>query len=221
MSEPSAPDPLPLVQKHFPGLAPARMARLGRLAALVREWNDRVNLVSRKDIEHLEEHHLLHSLAIARVLRPAPGALIADLGTGGGFPGLPLAVMYPECRFTLVDSIAKKARAVEDIAGALGLAYVRVINARAETIRGPFDFVLGRAVAALPQFLAWAAPLLRPGSKGEPSNGVFYFKGSLYREEIAGLRCPPPRVWPLDEMYPESEYFQEKFLLHFSAPLEI
>ncbi len=221
MAETTAPDPLPLVRKHFPALPPDRLEKLGRLAALARAWNDCVNLVSRKDIGHLEEHHLLHSLAIARVLRPAPGALIADLGTGGGFPGLPLAVLYPECRFTLVDSIIKKGRVVEEIATVLGLSNVSVVTARAETIRERFDFVLGRAVAALPQFLAWAAPLLRPGSKGEPSNGVLYFKGTLYREETAGLRGAPPRVWPLDEMYPESEYFREKFLLHFPAPLEI
>jgi 16S rRNA (guanine527-N7)-methyltransferase len=221
MTEPLRPDPLPLVQEFFPAFVPDVSERLGRLSACVRAWNERVNLVSRKDVEHLEEHHLLHSLAIARVWRPAAGALVADLGTGGGFPGLPLAVVYPECRFTLVDSVAKKARAVEDVVSALGLRNVRVVAARAETLRGPFDYVLGRAVTALPQFLGWAAPLLRPGRDGEPANGVLYFKGTLYREEIAGLKCGAPKAWPLGEMYPEREYFAEKFLLHFAAPVRV
>ncbi|HEX9785166.1 MAG TPA: 16S rRNA (guanine(527)-N(7))-methyltransferase RsmG, partial [Opitutaceae bacterium] len=213
------PDDLPLVQNRFPGLPSEQLRQLGRLVALLRDWNERVNLVSRKDVGHLEEHHLLHSLAIFQVLRPEAGVRFADLGTGGGFPGLPLAVVYPECRFTLVDSIAKKARAVEEIAAAVGLGNVQVVTARAEKISGRFDYVLRRTVATLPQFLRWASPLLRTGSAGESSNGVFYLKGTLYREEIAGLRCAPPTAWELEKMLPGLEYFREKFLLHFPAPL--
>lgn len=211
-------DPLPLVRRYFPQLAPERLARLARLAALVREWNARLNLISRRDIENLEERHLLHSLAVAHILRPAAGARILDLGTGGGFPGLPVAIAFPECAFTLVDSIAKKTRAVETIATKLGLENVRVITARAESVRDRADFVLGRAVAALPDFLRWAAPLARSGNAGEPANGILYFKGSRYLEELPAVHCRPTTVWNLHEIFPEP-FFAEKFLLHFAAPV--
>lgn len=212
------PDPLPLVRELLPELPDEILAQLGRLAALVRGWNERVNLVSRKDVEQLEEHHLVHSLTAARVLRPAAGARLVDLGTGGGFPGLPLAIVFPEAEFTLVDSIAKKARAVTDIAAALGLANVRVLTERAEKVRARFDFVLGRAVAPLPEFLRWAAPRVREGTAGAPANGVFYFKGTLWREELAGSPCQPTTVWPLHDFAPRP-FFEGKFLLHFAAPL--
>jgi 16S rRNA (guanine527-N7)-methyltransferase len=208
------------VRAHVPGLGDAPLARLASLAALVRDWNERVNLVSRKDVEHLEEHHLLHSLLAARVWRPAPGARAVDLGTGGGFPGLPLAIVFPEVRFTLVDSIAKKARAVADMAAALELGNVRVLSVRAEAVRDRFDYVLGRAVAPLPEFLRWAAPLLRPRAAGEPPNGILYFKGTLWREELAGARTQPGMVWPLHRLVPRP-YFEEKFLLHFPAPVHL
>lgn len=212
------PDPLPLVREYFPDLPVAVRDKLGRLTALVRVWNDRVNLVSRKDIEHLEEHHLLHSLLAAKYLRPAAGAHLADLGTGGGFPGLPLAIVYPESKFTLVDSIAKKARAVDDMANALELRNVRVVTERAEKLRDRFDYVLGRAVTALPEFLRWSAPLLRPGEKGSPANGVLYFKGTLWQEELVDSTCQPAQVWPLSDAAPRP-YFEGKFLLHFPAPV--
>ena len=210
------PDPLPLVREFLPELPAATLERLGRLTTLVRAWNERVNLVSRKDVEHLEEHHLLHSLLATKVLRPAPGAHVADLGTGGGFPGLPLAIVFPNVKFTLIDSIAKKARAVDDMAAALELRNVRVMTERAEKIRDRFDYVLGRAVAPLPEFLRWSAPLLRRGEKGSLTNGVLYFKGTLWREELAGAKTQPSTVWPLHDFAPR-EYFAEKFLLHFAA----
>jgi 16S rRNA (guanine527-N7)-methyltransferase len=214
---PTPPDALPLVREHIPGLAEAQLVQLGRLAVLVRNWNERVNLVSRKDVEHLEEHHILHSLLAVRLWRPASGGRIVDLGTGGGFPGLPLAIVHPECRFTLVDSIAKKGRAVADMAAALELANVRVLCLRAEAVRDRFDFVFGRAVAPLPEFLRWAAPLVRPGAAGEPANGVFYFKGTLWREELAGATVQPASVWSLHDLAPRT-FFEGKFLLHFPAP---
>lgn len=213
-----SPDPLPLVRKFLPELSAATLAQLGRLTALTRAWNERVNLVSRKDVEHLEEHHLLHSLLAAKVLRPAAGANLADLGTGGGFPGLPLAILYPDARFTLVDSVAKKGRAVDSMAAALELRNVRVVTERAEKLRDRFDYVLGRAVTALPEFLRWSAPLLRPGAKGSLANGVLYFKGTLWREELAGSSCQPATVWTLSD-FSSRPYFAEKFLLHFPAPI--
>jgi len=126
--------------------------------------------------------------------------------------------VFPEAKFTLVDSIAKKGRAVDDMAAALELRNVRVIVARAEKLRDRFDYVLGRAVTNLPEFLRWSAPLLRTGEKGSLANGVLYFKGTLWREELAGTKTQPAAVWDLHEVAPR-EYFAEKFLLHFAAPL--
>lgn len=209
---------LPLVRAHFPELPEGTVVQLGRLAAAVRTWNDRINLISRKDAENVEEHHVLHALTMTKVLRPAAGASFADLGTGGGFPGLVLAIVFPQCRFTLVDSVGKKIRAVEAMAAELGLGNVRGQAVRAETVREKFDYVTGRAVTALPTFLGWARPLLRPGQKGLPANGVLYFKGTLWREELAGGIVQPAEVWPLDRWVPR-EFFAGKFLLHFAAPL--
>lgn len=219
MPELPPPDSLPLVKEFFPALTSAQLEQLGRLTALVRAWNERVNLVSRKDVEHLEEHHLLHCLCAARVVRFAAGAHVVDVGTGGGFPGLPLAILNPLAKFTLVDSVAKKARAVEDVAAALELKNVRVLTERAEKLRDRFDTVLGRAVAALPEFLRWTAPLLRIGKKGELANGVLYFKGTLWREELGASRLQPTQIWDLHEFVPRP-YFEEKFLLHFAAPVK-
>jgi len=218
MAETHASMDLPLVREYFPELPEATVARLGRLGAGVRTWNERLNLVSRKDAENLEERHLLHSLTMTKVLRPAAGASFADIGTGGGFPGLVLAVVYPECRFTLIDSVAKKIGAVMALADELGLRNVRGLPVRAETVREKFDYVTGRAVTALPAFLGWARPLLRPGRAGAPANGVLYFKGTLWREELAGGAVQPTAVWPLDAWVPR-EFFAEKFLLHFAAPI--
>lgn len=209
---------LTTVHRFFPELGEKQLQGLKHLHALVREWNDRVNLISRKDVENLEVHHLLHSLAIARVLKPAAGTRFADIGTGGGFPGLPLALLFPECQFTLIDSIAKKGRVVEAMAEELELPNVRVITRRAENIRGRYDFVLGRAVTALPKFLGWAAPLLSKGNSGSIVNGILYFKGTLYREELAGAKTQPETVWALDDFFP-LPYFEDKFLLHFPAPI--
>lgn len=218
MLDEPVPDALPQVQQYFPALSAEQMAQLGRLTALVRHWNDRVNLISRRDIAQLELHHLLHSLAIARVWKAAPGAAVVDVGTGGGFPGLPLAIAYPDCHFTLVDSVAKKTRAVAAMVDALRLTNVRVITGRAENLPGKFDYALGRAVTALPSFLNWVAHLLRPGAAGDPANGVFYFKGTLYESELSDTPHQPTCVWPLRLIF-DDPHFAEKFLLHFTAPL--
>ncbi len=214
------PDPLPLVRQHLPAITTEQLTLLGRLTALVRAHNERVNLISRKDVEHIEEHHLLHCLAATRVLKLAAGARVADVGTGGGFPGLPLAILYPQARFTLVDSVAKKGRAVYEVAEALGLDNVHVITERAEKLRERFDYVLGRAVAALPEFVGWTAGLLQPGRKGEPANGILYFKGTMWREELAAHALRPACVWDLHELVPRP-YFEDKFLLHFPAPVTL
>ena len=209
---------LPLVREYFPELSEDIVVQLGRLVGLVKEWNRRLNLISRKDAENIEERHLLHSLLMTKVLRPAKGAKFADIGTGGGFPGLALAIVYPECEFALVDSVVKKITAVEAMVQELGLTNVRGLPVRVESIKEKCDFVTGRAVAALPRFLDWTRPLLRRGGQGSPANGVLYFKGTLWREELAESKVQPAEVWPLDEWIPR-EFFEEKFLLHFPAPI--
>ena len=220
MSDVIEPMSLPMVREYFPEMAEETVVQLGRLGACVRSWNERINLISRKDADHIEEHHLLHALTMTKVLRPAPGATFADLGTGGGFPGLALAIVYPQCRFTLVDSVGKKITAVTAMADELGLRNVRGLAVRAETIHEKFDYVTGRAVTALPAFLGWARPLLRPGTQGQPDNGVLYFKGTLWREELAGGAVQPASVWPLDA-WVNRPFFAEKFLLHFRAPIGV
>jgi len=213
VAAPTAPLDLPLVREFFPELGEAVIGQLGRLASSVLAWNTRLNLISRKDSAHIEEHHLLHALTLTRVLRPLAGARFADLGTGGGFPGLVLATCYPQCRFTLVDSVGKKIAAVGDIARELGLRNVVARAQRAETLSEKFDYVTGRAVTALPTFLSWARPLLKTPA---PNGGIYYFKGTLWREELAGAAVQPASVWPLDAWIPRP-FFAEKFLLHFPA----
>ena len=209
---------LPLVREYFSELSEDTVVQLGRLGALVRSWNERLNLISRKDAENIEERHLLHSLLMTKVLKPAAGTTFADIGTGGGFPGLALAIVYPECEFALIDSVVKKIKAVDAMFEELGLTNVRGMPVRAESIKETFDYVTGRAVTALPRFFDWSRPLLKPSQAGSPANGVLYFKGTLWREELAESKVQPASVWPLDKWVPR-EFFAEKFLLHFPAPI--
>ncbi|NLZ19972.1 MAG: 16S rRNA (guanine(527)-N(7))-methyltransferase RsmG [Bacteroidales bacterium] len=185
------------------------------MIALYREWNERINVVSRKDIDALYEHHILHSLAIAEyVNRHYPGgfdgASVLDLGTGGGFPGIPLATEFPQARFTLCDSIGKKVKVAQAVTDALGLQNVRCVNARAETLPGPFDWVVSRAVTSLDNFYPWV--------KGKFHRSILYLKGGDVNAEISELmrKCRVPggniRVWPIDEWL-EDEYFAEKFVI--------
>lgn len=211
MTNDSIPE-LPLIRRYFPELTDDQHSQLGRMAEALREWNGHVNLISRKDIENLEERHILHSLAIAKAWQPAAGTAIADVGTGGGLPGLPLAIVFPECRFTLIDFVGKKANAVDDIVGQLGLKNVEVIAERAENIHAKFDAILGRAVAKLPQFLECAMPLLK---KRSVDHSVFYFKGTHYREELADHPIQPVQIWELSQFF-EEPFFVEKFLLRFA-----
>lgn len=212
--------PLPLVRRYFPAASDEQYEKLCHLGEVVREWNEYVNLISRKDIENLEERHILHSLAIARVWMsedhaPAAGTTVADLGTGGGFPGTPLAILFPEVEFTLIDFVGKKAHAVNDMTGTLGLANVEVVCERAENITQHFDIVLGRAVSRIPQFLESATPLLKRDSQKSQAHGIYYFKGTHFREELADHPTQPTHVWELNTFF-EEPFFAEKFLLQFS-----
>lgn len=201
-------------QAVVPWLKDAQVDRLAALAALIRSWNERLNLISRKDIESLETHHLTHALLVARLVPLPPRIRVLDVGTGGGLPGLPLAICFPQVQFFLCDSVEKKTRAVREMVGELGLKNVEVVHKRAETLESRWEFVLGRAVTALPQFLGWITKNLRPGGTPELPNGVLYLKGTRYLEELEPLGLSPFRVHDLGAAC-EDPYFQEKFLLHF------
>ena len=186
---------LSFVRETFPSLTPAQEAQFAALDGLYREWNGRINVISRKDIDNLYDHHVLHSLAVL------------DLGTGGGFPGIPLAILFPGARFTLCDSVGKKTLVAAEVAKGVGLANVRVVNARAESLPDRFDFVVSRAVASLTDFYPWV--------KGKFSRSILYLKGGDLNEEIAALmgrfRLPKGSVstWPVDAWLADP-YFEGK-----------
>jgi len=175
-----------LVEKYFGAeLSLLQRERFARLDELYGEWNGRINVVSRKDIGQLQLRHVLHSLAIARVCRFAPGARVLDVGSGGGFPGIPLAIMFPEAHFTLCDSIGKKVKVIEAVAQALGLENATPLVARAESVPGRFDYVVSRAVAPLAELLRWTADKVDAGQRGTLPNGMLCLKGGDLAAELA------------------------------------
>ncbi len=172
------------IASHFQNLSLEQFAQFDRLDGLYRSWNEKINVISRKDIDHLYLHHVLHSLAIARFISFKPGTKVADAGTGGGFPGIPLAIFFPEVEFTLVDSIAKKIKVVEAIAAEIGLTNVKARWDRVENLNEKFDFVVSRAVTSLPEFIGWVRKLITPGGFNDIPNGVIYLKGGDLDEEL-------------------------------------
>lgn len=202
--------------RYFDDFTPRQLEQFRMLEPLYRDWNEKINVISRKDIDSLYEKHVLHSLSIAAVFPFAPGTAILDLGTGGGFPGIPLAIFFPEVEFLLADSIAKKLKVVEAVAAALELTNVKTRHTRAEEIRDrKFDFVVSRAVAPLKELWRWSKPVLhnRPKDPEAPfKQGLICLKGGDLAAEIqeSGTR---PRLMDIHEIFPE-EYFREKYLLY-------
>ncbi|MEE2771285.1 MAG: 16S rRNA (guanine(527)-N(7))-methyltransferase RsmG [Bacteroidota bacterium] len=192
-----------LIRKYFPNLTPDQLEKFGKLEDLYKDWNLKINVVSRKDIDELYIRHVLHSLGIARLQQFKDGSRIMDVGTGGGFPGIPLAILFPEVQFTLVDSIGKKIKVVNEVSEGLGLTNVRTFNQRVEEIHEQFDFIVSRAVAAMPTFVHWTKGKIAKENKHERRNGIIYLKGGDLEEELQAYRTA--------EVYELSDYFEESF----------
>lgn len=202
-----------IIRKYFSEFTQEQDRQLSALGDLYAEWNQKINVISRKDMEHFYLHHVLHSLAIAARFEFGEGDEVMDLGTGGGFPGIPLAIFFPKTQFLLVDSINKKLKVINGIAESIGLTNVSTRHTRAEEIKDrKFDTVVSRAVAPLGELWRWSKPLLRQKKPDSPSpNGLVCLKGGDLTQEIASSECKP-FVWEIQKMFPE-EYFNEKFLL--------
>lgn len=201
-----------IISKYFPDLDSDKNEKFSRLADLYSVWNTKINVISRKDIDHLYERHVLHSLAIARYLDFDIGTSIMDAGTGGGFPGIPLAIMFPYAKFTLVDSIGKKVKVVEEVSAALELDNVKVINERVEKVNQSFDFIVSRAVTDLPKFYNWVRNKIRRKGFNEKSNGVIYLKGGNIETEIKNI--PLKRTIVNLSDYFDEDFFETKKLVH-------
>jgi len=199
------------ILKYFPELSEKQINQFSLLQDLYQDWNSKINVISRKDIEMLYERHVLHSLAIAKVISFS-GADILDVGTGGGFPGMPLAIMFPESRFHLVDSIGKKITVVKEIASALQLKNVSAQQIRAEQINANYDFVVSRAVTAFPEFYNWVKNNIKKQSKGTLKNGILYLKGGDLDEELKDFKSRI-RIFNISEYFTES-FFETKKVIY-------
>lgn len=205
-----------ILQKYFKDLSPKQIQQFSQLGELYREWNAKINVISRKDIDNLYTNHILHALAIAKVIQFKEGTKILDLGTGGGFPGIPLAIFFPQVKFYLVDSIAKKIKVVNAIGEALGLENVRAEQKRAEKVKEQFDFVTVRAVARLESLMIWTKRLIHQNDKNDLTNGILALKGDFpqLKEEIASVRQRKQITkYDLSDLF-EEEFFETKCLLH-------
>jgi 16S rRNA (guanine527-N7)-methyltransferase len=177
-----------ILTKYFPDLSSEQIQQFGQLEELYTFWNAQINVISRKDTDNFYTHHVLHSLGIAKICEFKPGSSILDIGTGGGFPGIPLAILFPETSFVLVDSIGKKIKVVNEVAQALGLTNVTSYHARAEEIKGDFDFIVSRAVTQMPIFLTWVKGKVKKKSEHDLVNGILYLKGGDLSEEMKPVR---------------------------------
>ncbi|NQU84360.1 MAG: 16S rRNA (guanine(527)-N(7))-methyltransferase RsmG [Mariniphaga sp.] len=201
-----------LIQKYFTDFTDQQIELFARLKPLYIEWNEKINVISRKDISEIYERHVLHSLAIAKVISFTPGTRILDVGTGGGFPGIPLAIAFPKTKFHLVDSIGKKINVVKAVATDLGLANVIAEQVRAEQIDNKYDFIVSRAVTAFPKFVSWVRDKVLWEYKNSLPNGIFYLKGGDFAEEIESFG-KKIFVYELSDLF-EEEFFETKKLIH-------
>lgn len=198
--------------KYFPDLSQQQLDQYELLAKEFLSWNEKINLISRKDTENLFEHHILHSLAIAKVCKFKPQCEVMDIGTGGGFPGLPLAIMFPETKFYLVDSIGKKIKVVQALIETLGLKNVKAEQIRAENVNRQFDFIVSRAVTYLPDFMQWTKGKISKIQYHDLANGVLYLKGGDLTEELSTIKNKI-KIYDIDNYF-EEEFFQTKKVIH-------
>ena len=202
-----------ILQKYFADFTEIQLHQLDALKPLYSEWNEKINVISRKDMENFYEHHVLHSLAIAAEFEFIAGSVVMDLGSGGGFPGIPLAIFFPEVQFHLVDSINKKLNVVKEVTAAINLKNVSTQHCRAEEIKNrKFDCIVSRAVAPLKDLWKWSKPLLK---KGTVPGGLICLKGGDLAKEIQESNCRP-RIWEIEKIFPEP-FFKDKFLLNVVA----
>lgn len=201
-----------IIEKYFPHLTPEQQRQFDMLGSLYTEWNERINVISRRDIEQLYEHHVLHSLGIARYITFRPGTRILDVGTGGGFPGIPLAILFPECQFLLIDSIGKKIKVATAVSTALGLSNVKLLQENARLERGKFDFVVSRAVMAAPELVQIVQKNVAREQRNALPNGLLCLKGGELAEELKPFHRKA-QVWNLSEEF-EEEFFETKKVVY-------
>ncbi|PKP24297.1 MAG: 16S rRNA (guanine(527)-N(7))-methyltransferase RsmG [Bacteroidetes bacterium HGW-Bacteroidetes-2] len=200
-----------LITTYFPNLTTKQKKQFALLETLYHDWNLKINVVSRKDIDELYLRHVLHSLGISKVQKFNPGASVLDAGTGGGFPGIPLAILFPETNFHLVDSIGKKIKVVEEVVAGLQLQNVKFTNARVEEIKGKYDFIISRAVAVMPTFVYWVQGKIAKKSRHELKNGILYLKGGDLSEELQ--EYPRATIFELTDYFKE-DFFETKKVVH-------
>ncbi len=200
-----------VILKYFPNLSEIQQNQFAQLGELYKEWNAQINVISRKDIDELYIRHVLHSLGIAKVQPFKEGTAVLDIGTGGGFPGIPLAILFPETKFLLVDSIGKKVKVVEEVAISLGLKNVNAEHIRAEKVKGEFDFIVSRAVTKMDDFVKWTKNKIAKKSKHELKNGILYLKGGDLAEELVNF--PNAKLFDITAFFNE-EFFNTKKVVH-------
>jgi 16S rRNA (guanine527-N7)-methyltransferase len=199
------------ILKYFPDLTAIQKEQFEKLDFLYHDWNEKINVISRRDIDALYTKHILHSLGIAKIIDFVPGTYILDVGTGGGFPGIPLAILFPETRFYLIDIIAKKIKVVQAVVDVLDLKNVKTEQLRAELVKGDFDFIVSRAVTNMPDFVSWIKDKVKKKSKHELQNGILYLKGGDLTEELQDF--PKATQYDLADFF-EDDFFETKKVVH-------
>lgn len=200
-----------LILKYFPNITEDQILKFKKLESLYKDWNLKINVVSRRDIEELYMRHVLHSLGIAKVLVFNDGTKLLDVGTGGGFPGIPLAILFPNCSFHLVDSIAKKIKVVEEVVAGLELANVKTTHSRVEDIHETYDFIISRAVAIMPTFVHWTKGKIAKKQNHQLKNGILYLKGGDLTEELKDYKTAS--IYHLSDYFTE-DFFETKKVVH-------
>jgi 16S rRNA (guanine527-N7)-methyltransferase len=206
------------ILKYFPNLTDIQKEQFEKLDFLYHDWNEKINVISRKDIDALYTKHILHSLGIAKIIKFEPGTYVLDVGTGGGFPGIPLAILFPETRFYLIDIIAKKIKVVQSVAEGLDLKNVKAEQLRAENVKGDFDFIVSRAVTNMPDFVSWVKTKIKKNNKHELKNGILYLKGGDLTEELKDF--PKATEYNLADFF-EDEFFETKKVVHVPLKFQL